>query len=74
MKEREYQMRLWSVDFYSGEWAADVMIVKAETAEEAGDKAQAYLRKNFGAAAAKKELTVTPAEDPEVVYIGIEIN
>jgi hypothetical protein len=67
-------MRLWNVDFYSGEWAADVMIVMAETSEEAGNKAQAYLRQNFGAAAAKKELTVTPIEDPAVAYIGIEIN
>jgi hypothetical protein len=66
-------MRLWNVDFDSGAWEADVMIVMAESAGEAKDKARKYLQKTSGAAAAKK-MTVTPTEDPEVTYIGIEIN
>jgi hypothetical protein len=70
-------MRLWNVDFYSGDWDADVMIVMAETSEEAGNKAREYLIKTMGALgarAAKQELIVTPTEDRAVAYIGIEIN
>ena len=49
------------------------MIVMAESAIEAENKAREYLRKTYGAVMARKKLFVSLTDDPEVTYISIEI-